>query len=148
MKTTRREFLAAAAAPALSPILLGMQDKAGTKAPVLGSGAYTYEAIHDWGELPPRIKWGNTHGVVEDSQGNIYVHHTVHATSESADSMVVFDRNGKFVRSWGKRVPRRRARPAHPQGGARRVPVPDGQRREPEDDAAAGDAGGASSRRR
>lgn len=103
MKTTRREFLAAtAAAPLVSPILLGMQDKSGSKAPVLGSGAYTYEALHDWGTLPPNIKWGNTHGVVEDSQGNIYVHHTVHQTSESADSMVVFDRKGKFIRSWGK----------------------------------------------
>jgi hypothetical protein len=103
MKTTRREFLvAAAAAPVVSPILLGTQDKAGTKAPVLGEGAYTYEAIHDWGELPSHIKWGNTHGVVEDSQGFIYVHHTVHATSDSADSMVVFDSTGRFVRSWGK----------------------------------------------
>ena len=98
MKTTRREFLATAA---ISPILLGTQDKAGTKAPVLGAGAYTYEAIHDWGTLPPRLRWGNTHGVVEDAQGNIYVHHTVHATSDSADTMVVFDRQGKFVRSWG-----------------------------------------------
>jgi len=103
MKTTRREFLAtAAAAPILSPIILGAQNKSGTRPPVLGSGAYTYEAIHDWGNLPPQIKWGNTHGVVEDSQGNIYVHHTVHATSDSADSMVMFDRKGKFVRSWGK----------------------------------------------
>jgi hypothetical protein len=103
MKTTRRDFLAtAAAAPLLSPILLGVQDKAGTRRPVLGDGAYRYEAIHDWGELPPSIKWGNTHGVVEDSHGNIYVHHTVHATSTSGDSMVVFDRKGRFVRSWGK----------------------------------------------
>jgi hypothetical protein len=103
MKTTRRQFLAsAAAAPILSPILLGTQDKAGAKAPVLGSGAHTYEAIHDWGTLPAHIRWGNTHGVVEDSNGNIYVHHTVHATSESADSMVVFDKKGRFVRSWGK----------------------------------------------
>jgi hypothetical protein len=105
MKTTRREFLsAAAAAPLVTPILLRMQDKAGTRAPVLGEGAHTYEAIHDWGELPPHIKWGNTHGVVEDSQGNIHVHHTVHATSDSADSMVVFDSKGKFVRSWGKEL--------------------------------------------
>ena len=99
MKTSRREFLGAVAA---SPILLGMQDKAGSKAPIMGSGAYTYEATHDWGVLPPQIKYGNTHGVVEDSQGHIYVHHTVHATSESADTVVVFDRTGKFVRSWGK----------------------------------------------
>ena len=88
MKTTRREFLATAAA---GPILLGMQDKAGSKAPVLGSGAFTYEAVHDWGALPSSIKWGNTHGVVEDAQRNIYIHHTVHASSERADTMVVFD---------------------------------------------------------
>jgi hypothetical protein len=105
MKTTRREFLAAAAAaPIAGPVLLGIQDKAGTKAPVIGQGAHTYEAVHDWGELPPHIRWGNTHGVVEDSQGHIHVHHTVHATSDSGDSMVVFDSKGKFVRSWGKQL--------------------------------------------
>src|SRR4051794_28676313 len=103
MKQTRRQFLStAAAAPLLSPILVGMQDKAGAKAPVLGSGAYTYEAIHDWGTLPASIRWGNTHGVVEDAQRQIYVHHTVHATSDSADTIVVFDRDGRFVRSWGR----------------------------------------------
>jgi hypothetical protein len=83
-------------------MLLHVQDKAGTRAPVLGDGEFTYEAIHDWGVLPAQIKWGNTHGIVEDSQGNIYVHHTVHATSDSPDAIVVFDRSGKFVRSWGK----------------------------------------------
>jgi len=102
MKTTRRRFLSTAAVVPLSPILLNVQDKAGTKAPVLGEGELTYEAIHDWGQLPAQIKWGNTHGVVEDSEGNIHIHHTVHATSDSADSMVVFDRSGKFIRSWGK----------------------------------------------
>jgi hypothetical protein len=101
MKTTRREFLSAAAA---APVLLGLQDKAGTKAPVVGTGAHTYEAVHDWGTLPPRLKWGNTHGVVQDSEGLIYVHHTVHATSDSADSMVVFDPEGRFVRSWGSEM--------------------------------------------
>jgi len=101
--TTRRQFLATAAAvPIVSPILLGMQDKGGIKKPVMGTGAHVYEADHDWGQLPPSIKWGNTHGVVEDAQGHIYVHHTVHATSDSADTVVVFDEKGKFVRSWGK----------------------------------------------
>jgi hypothetical protein len=99
MATTRRQFLAASAA---APMILHAQDKAGTKAPVLGEGKWKYEAIHDWGELPARIKWGNTHGVVEDAQHNIYVHHTVHADSEGADTVVVFDSKGKFVRSWGK----------------------------------------------
>lgn len=54
------------------------------------------------GQLPYNIKYGNTHGVCEDAQGHIYVHHTVHATSESLDTIVVFDESGKFVRSWGK----------------------------------------------
>jgi hypothetical protein len=103
MRTTRREFLSvAAAAPILSPLLIGMQNKSGSRAPVIGEGAFKYEAIHDWGVLPPGLAWGNTHGVVEDSQGHIYVHHTVHASSASPDSMVVFDSKGRFVRSWGK----------------------------------------------
>jgi sugar lactone lactonase YvrE len=36
-----------------------------------------------------------------DSQGHVHIHHTVHATSQSADTVVVFDSKGKFVRSWG-----------------------------------------------
>jgi hypothetical protein len=100
MISTRRTFLAAAGAAA--PLILHAQDKAGTKAPVMGEGAWKYEAIHDWGDLPSNIKWGNTHGVVEDSDRNIYIHHTVNRLSESPDTMVVFDEKGKFVRSWGR----------------------------------------------
>jgi hypothetical protein len=85
-----------------APVILGASDKAGSKRPVVGQGDYKYEVIHDWGELPANIKYGNTHGVCEDSQGRIYIHHTVHGTSESHDSMVVFDEKGKFVKSWGK----------------------------------------------
>ncbi|HVW86953.1 MAG TPA: hypothetical protein VHB50_19840, partial [Bryobacteraceae bacterium] len=99
MQTTRRTFIGTGLA---APLILGAQDKAGTKAPVLGSGEWKYEAIHDWGQLPRSIKYGNTHGVVEDSQHHIYIHHTVYADSESPDTMVVFDQKGKFVRSWGK----------------------------------------------
>jgi hypothetical protein len=98
--TTRRSFVRGAALAA--PAILGAADKGGLKRPVTGSGAYTYEVIHDWGELPKSIRYGNTHGVCVDSQGHVYIHHTVHATSESEDTMVVFDRKGKFVRSWGK----------------------------------------------
>jgi len=96
---SRRNVLKAAA---LAPAILGAQDKSGNKLPIVGSGDHTYEVHHDWGELPKGLAYGNTHGVVEDSQGRIYVHHTVHATSESSDSMVVFDDKGKFIKSWGK----------------------------------------------
>jgi hypothetical protein len=101
-QVSRRQVLRTAFAAAAAPIILRADDKSGNKLPVLGSGAHVYEAEHDWGELPADIRYGNTHGVVEDSQGHIYVHHTVHATSESADSMVVFDAKGRFIKSWGK----------------------------------------------
>jgi hypothetical protein len=74
---------------------------AATKNPVVGSGEFQYEMIPDWGELPAGLKYGNTHGVCEDSQGHIYVHHTVNKTSEKHDTMVIFDSQGKFVKSWG-----------------------------------------------
>lgn len=98
--TSRRSFLFAVGGGA--PLILGASDKAGSRKPVIGEGAHTYEVTHDWGELPADIKYGNTHGVCQDSQGRIYVHHTVNAASESSDSMVVFDPSGKFIKSWGK----------------------------------------------
>lgn len=98
--TSRRRFLFAVGGS--GPLILGAQDKAGSRKPVLGDGAHTYEVTHDWGDLPANIKYGNTHGVCEDSQGRIYVHHTVNDASESSDSMVVFDAKGKFIKSWGR----------------------------------------------
>src|SRR5271169_6574829 len=102
MSLTRRNFLVTAGVAAAAPLILGATDKAGSRLPILGEGDHKYEAIHDWGALPPTIKYGNTHGVCEDSQGHIYIHHTVNAASESHDTLVVFDEKGKFVRSWGK----------------------------------------------
>jgi len=49
------------------------------------------------------IKWGDTQGVTQDAAGNIYVSHTVHPTSSKRDAIVVFDKHGKFVTSWGSR---------------------------------------------
>src|SRR3954469_11499612 len=98
MQTTRRGFVTSLTAP----IILGATDKSGSKNPILGEGPYRYEAIHDWGELPANIKYGETRCVVEDSQGRMYVHHPVNNASESQDTKVVFDDKGKFVKSWGK----------------------------------------------
>lgn len=84
-----------------APSIVGTSNKAGTTRPVAGSGDHVYEVIHDWGELPPEIRYGNTHGVCEDSQGRIYIHHTVNKDSQSHNAMVVFDADGKFISSWG-----------------------------------------------
>ena len=99
--TTRREFTRFAGTGLAAPLILGAANKSGSSLPIIGEGSHKYEVHHDWGAVPASIKYGNTHGVVEDSQGLIYVHHTVNKASESSDSMVVFDKDGKFVRSFG-----------------------------------------------
>ena len=100
--STRREFLGTLSLGlAASPVLLRATVQSGSARPVVRAGDYASEVIHDWGTLPPGLRYGNTHGVCEDAQGHIYVHHTVHASSERADSVVVFDEHGRFVRSWG-----------------------------------------------
>src|SRR5271169_3160894 len=97
MTTTRRSFLVAGAVGAVAPFVMA-EDKTGSKYPILGDGEHKYECIHDWGQLPSNIKYGNTHSVCEDAQGHIYIHHTVYNDSPSPDSVVVFDEKGKFVR--------------------------------------------------
>lgn len=69
--------------------------------PIVEAGDRAYEVHHDWGRLPPHIRYGNCHGVQIDAKGYVYVHHTVHETSPSDHSVVVFDPAGEFVRSFG-----------------------------------------------
>ena len=101
----RRQFLkqtgAVAAIGAVAPYILA-SDKTGNRLPVVGTGDYQYEVIHDWGELPPGHVYGNTHGVAVDAQGHIHIKHTVGKGATIEDAVVVFDADGKFVRSWGK----------------------------------------------
>jgi hypothetical protein len=102
---SRREFIkaagAAVAASAVGPTILGAADKAGVKNAIVGTGEHTYEAIHNWGEVPSHIKWGETHGVAVDSAGLIYIKHRSRA-EVPIDAVAVFDPAGKFVRSFGK----------------------------------------------
>jgi hypothetical protein len=85
----------------VAPSIVRTTNRAGASRPIVGSGEHVYEVIHDWGELPLEIQYGNTHGVCEDSEARIYVYHTVHKDSQSQNAMVVFDADGKFVASWG-----------------------------------------------
>lgn len=103
-KTTRRTFMKAAGSAALATAwgpAIHAADKAGTKNPILGSGEHTYEAIHNWGQLPSTIVWGDTHGVAVDKAGFIYIKHRSMAEMP-IDAIVVFDPDGKYVRSFGK----------------------------------------------
>lgn len=96
LKTAAAGAVATAAAPAVHAA-----DKSGKRLPTVGSGAYKYEATHDWGEVPDHIQWGDTHGVGIDEQGLIYIKHRSDAP-QPMDAVAVFDSRGKFVRSFGK----------------------------------------------
>lgn len=102
----RRDFLkqtaaAGAAALAAGPIFLHAADKAGTKTAVIGRDQYRYECLHDWGELPSSIQWQTTHGVAIDADGLVYITHQGYG-KDVMDTVVVFDPQGKYVRSFGK----------------------------------------------
>jgi DNA-binding beta-propeller fold protein YncE len=98
----RRDFLATTAAVATGPLILGAEDKGGTKNPVLGVDGHKYEVTtHAWGELPADTPWQTTHNVAFDSEGNAYITHQGLGT-KAMDVVFVFDPKGKFVRSFGR----------------------------------------------
>lgn len=63
-----------------------------------GSGDYTYEVAEGWGQLPPGWTWGWIPAVACDSQDRVYVY------SRSEHPLVLFDRDGTFLDSWGEGI--------------------------------------------
>jgi streptogramin lyase len=63
-----------------------------------GSGKYTYEVQEGWGKLPKGWKFSWIPAVAVDSKDRIYVY------SRSEHPMVVFDREGNFLKSWGEDI--------------------------------------------
>ncbi len=107
MKTlTRRSFIARCAAltaaATVPSFFVRASDKSGSGNPTVGSGEHTYECVHDWLLPPEGLVWGDTHGLCQDADGNIYVAHTVNKSSMRGEAIVVYDAAGKFVRAFGE----------------------------------------------
>jgi hypothetical protein len=98
--TTRRRFLAQAGAAA-GTLALGATGWPRQEEMTLGSGSHRFEWVPDWLTPPDDIKYGDTHGLAQDSKGRIYLSHTVHPDSASPNGVCVFDEQGKFLTSWG-----------------------------------------------
>ena len=102
---SRRQFLrsvGAATVAGLFPFSIRASEPVGSARPIVGEGEHTYEVIHDWGQLPAGCRLGNTHGVIEDSEGRIFIKHTVGKGSTCEDAILVFDAAGSFIKSWGR----------------------------------------------
>jgi len=104
--STRRAFLAkcstVAASSVVPSVFLQTSDKSGSRLPAVGTGPHTFECVHDWLQPPDGLVWGDTHGLAQDAQGNIYVAHTVNKSSMRGEAIVVFDASGKFIRAFGE----------------------------------------------
>ena len=69
---------------------------------ILGTGGYRYEVVDQWAKLPPGREFNaDVAAVGVDGQDRVY------AFNRGQHPMVVFDRDGNFLRSWGEGVFRR-----------------------------------------
>jgi sugar lactone lactonase YvrE len=63
-----------------------------------GAGNYRYEVVENWAKLPAGWTWGWIPAVACDSQDRVFVY------SRSQHPLVIFDRDGNFLESWGEEV--------------------------------------------
>ena len=61
----------------------------------VGSGSYRYEVIENWATLPTGWTFGGVSAVATDSQDRVY------AFQRGDPPILVFDKNGTFLGSWG-----------------------------------------------
>ncbi len=64
----------------------------------VGQGPFTYTVNADWARRPPGFTWSEVSAVATDSQDQVFVF------NRGEHPMMVFDREGKFLRSWGEGV--------------------------------------------
>lgn len=63
---------------------------------IVGDGAYVYEPVENWAKLPPDWSFKEIGGVGVDKNDNVYVF------NRGEHPMIVFDREGHFLRSFGE----------------------------------------------
>jgi len=69
-----------------------------TEPVVIGSGNHRYRVLEGWGELPPGMRFVDVAAVCVDSKDQVYVF------NRGADPVIVFDRDGRYLRSWGQGI--------------------------------------------
>ena len=62
---------------------------------IVGEGKYRYEVVEGWEQLPEGWSHGDVAGVATDSQDRVYVF------NRSEHPVIVYDREGKFLDTWG-----------------------------------------------
>ena len=65
---------------------------------VVGSGEYKYEVIENWGTLPDQWAFHEVAAVAVDAQDQVY------CFTRGKHPVIIFDRDGNFLRAWGDGV--------------------------------------------
>ena len=65
---------------------------------VVGSGEFTFELVDGWEQLPSGWTHGDVAGVATDSKDRVYVF------NRSEHPVIVYERDGRFLKSWGEGV--------------------------------------------
>ena len=63
---------------------------------IVGTGDYKYRIVEDWAKLPDGWSFKEVGAVGVDAKDNVYVF------NRGEHPVMVFDREGKFLRSWGE----------------------------------------------
>src|SRR5438477_37200 len=63
---------------------------------IVGSGDFKYRIVEDWAKLPPGWSFKEVGAVGVDAKDNVYVF------NRGDHPMMIFDREGNFLRSWGE----------------------------------------------
>jgi hypothetical protein len=67
-----------------------------TMSVVIGTGKFTYEVAEGWGKLPEGWSYREVAAVGVDRQDRVYVF------TRGQHPVIIFDRDGNFLRSWGE----------------------------------------------
>ena len=65
---------------------------------MLGSGDFAYRVEPNWQTMPEGYEWREVAGVAVDGNDNVYVF------NRGPHPMMVFDKDGNFIKSWGEGV--------------------------------------------
>jgi hypothetical protein len=76
------------AVPVLLGLVMAMSQPALAEIP-------DYKPVADWPQLPPKLTLGPVSAVATDSEDRVHIFH------RGPKPVLVFDRDGKFLRSWG-----------------------------------------------
>ncbi len=104
-KKTRRDFIKSSTAIAVGSVLLPhfniLKSKPKTGEDILGHGEFTYRVHKEWGNLDASVTpVENCHEMVMDSKGRLIM-----VTDEVSNNIIIYDKSGKLLDSWGNQFP-------------------------------------------